>query len=179
MSAPPARAHRARRGPIPCPRGGWCSTTSPGPGVSAPNLDHIAIGPGGVFVVDAKNWTGRIEVRDQVLVQNGRRRESAVSSVTAAAIAVQEIVSPSPCAGVLCFVRGEPLAASSWNVTVCSTTTLVTTLTTRPPVLGPDDVRRCAEAVRVGTATRPVKPALHRPATRDAHRRSAGGRSWL
>lgn len=132
------------------------------PGRQRANLDHIAIGPGGVFVVDAKNWTGRIEVRDQVLVQNGRRRESAVSSVTAAAIAVQEMVSPAPCVGVLCFVRDEPLVASSWNVTVCSTTTLVTTLTTRPPVLGPDDVRRYAEAIRVGTATRTARPVSHR-----------------
>lgn len=132
------------------------------PGRQRANLDHVVIGPGGVFVVDAKNWTGRIEVRDQVLVQNGRRRESAVSSVTAAAIAVQGIVAPVPCIGVLCFVRDEPLVAASWNVTVCSTATLVTTLTSRPPVLGPDDVRRCAEAVRAGTAARPVPHAASR-----------------
>jgi len=105
------------------------------PGRQRANLDHVVIGPGGVFVVDAKNWTGRIEVRDQVLLQNGRRREGAVSSVTAAAIAVQEIVSPMPCTGILCFVRDEPLVAASWNVTVCSTATLVTTLTSRPLVL--------------------------------------------
>jgi hypothetical protein len=133
------------------------------PGRQRANLDHVVVGPGGVFVVDAKNWTGRIEVRDQVLVQNGRQRESAVSSVTAAAIAVQQLVSPAPCVGVLCFVREEPLATSSWNVAVCSTATLVATLTSRPPVLGPDDVRNCAEAVRAGTATRSVRPsAPHR-----------------
>jgi hypothetical protein len=132
------------------------------PGRQRANLDHVVIGPGGVFVVDAKNWTGHIEVRDQVLVQNGRQRESAVSSVTAAAIAVQEIVSPVPCTGVLCFVRDEPLVTASWNVTVCSTTTLVATLTSRPPALSPDDVRRCAEAVRVGTATRSVPHAATR-----------------
>jgi hypothetical protein len=130
------------------------------PGRQRANLDHVIIGPGGVFVVDAKNWTGRIEVRDQVLVQNGRRRESAVSSVTAAAIAVQEIVSPVPCTGVLCFVRDEPLVTSSWNVAVCSTANLVTTLTSRTVVLGPDDVRRCAEEIRVGTAPRAARPAV-------------------
>jgi len=28
------------------------------------NIDHIVIAPGGVFVVDAKNYTGRVELRD-------------------------------------------------------------------------------------------------------------------
>ena len=138
------------------------------PGRQRANIDHVLIGPSGVFVVDAKNWSGRIEVRDQVLRQNGRQRESAVSSVTTAAIAVQEIVSPIPCVGVLCFVRDEPLEASTWNVTVCSTTNLVTVLTFQPAVLGPDDVRRCAEAVRAGTATRTAPAA--------APRRQAGSR---
>jgi hypothetical protein len=134
------------------------------PGRQRANLDHVVVGPQGVFVVDAKNWSGRIEVRDGVLSQDGRQRESAVSSVTAAAIAVQGIVAPFPCVGVLCFVRDEPMATSSWNVAVCSTGNLVTMLTTRPVVLSPEDVRSCAEAVRVATAE-PVAPpvARHRP----------------
>jgi hypothetical protein len=70
----------------------------PWPGRQRANLDHVVVGPTGVFVVDAKNWSGRIEVRDGVLSQNGRQRESAVSSVTAAAISVQGIVAPYPCA---------------------------------------------------------------------------------
>lgn len=145
------------------------------PGRQRANLDHVVVGPGGVFVVDAKNWTGHIEVRDQALLQNGRQRESAVSSVTAAAIAVQEIVAPVPCVGVLCFVRDEPLATSSWNVTVCSTTTLVATLASRPPVLGPDDVRRCVEAVRVATAMRTVRPAApHQPDNKKRHAKKRG-----
>lgn len=129
------------------------------PGRQRANLDHVVIGPGGVFVVDAKHWTGRIAVRDEVLSQNGRRRADAVSSVAAAATAVQQIVSPYSCGAILCFVRDEPLATSSRNVTVCSTTNLVTMLTSRPTVLAPDDVRRCAEAVRAGTATRAARPA--------------------
>lgn len=148
----------------------------PWPGRQRANLDHVVVGPGGVFVIDAKNWTGRIEVRDQVLVQNGRRRESAVSSITAAAIAVQQLVSPAPCVGVLCFVRDEPLASSSWNVAVCSTATLVVTLTSRPPVLGPDDVRNCAEAVRVGTATPSVRPSAPHRYGNNARRSKKRGR---
>ena len=132
----------------------------------------MVIGPGGVFVVDAKNWSGRVEVRDQVLMQNGRRRESAVSSVTAAAIAVQDIVSPVPCTGVLCFVRDEPVNASSWNVSVCSTANLVEVLSSRPATLGPDDVRRCVDAVVRGTTrSAVVSSAGRRSSSRPAKRR--------
>lgn len=31
---------------------------------SRANIDHLAIGPAGVFVIDAKNYTGQVEVRD-------------------------------------------------------------------------------------------------------------------
>ena len=59
------------------------------PGRPRANIDHVVIGPGGVFVVDAKNWSGRVEVRDQVLMQNGRQRERPSVSAAEAAIAVQ------------------------------------------------------------------------------------------
>ena len=102
------------------------------PGRQRANLDHVVIGPGGVFVVDAKNWSGRIEVRDHVLTQNGRRREEAVSSVAAAAIAVHALVSPLDCDGVLCFVRNDEVIATPGNVTVCSTANLVGVLDLSP-----------------------------------------------
>ena len=142
------------------------------PGRQRANIDHVVIGPGGVFVVDAKNWSGRIEVRDQVLAQNGRGRESAVSSVTAATIAVQDIVAPARCTGVLCFVRDEPVNAASWQVTVCSTANLVGVSSSRPAVLGPDDVRRCVDAVVRGTTRSATGPSAgRRPDSRPAKRR--------
>lgn len=47
------------------------------------NLDHLLIGPGGVVVVDAKNWSGEVTVRDGVLRANGRRRDSELDKVRA------------------------------------------------------------------------------------------------
>src|SRR3954452_18934163 len=41
------------------------------PGRRFANIDHIVIGPGGVFVVDSKNWSGNITVSAGVLRQNG------------------------------------------------------------------------------------------------------------
>lgn len=37
------------------------------------NLDHLAIGPGGVFVLNTKNLTGTLKVHERVIYQNGHR----------------------------------------------------------------------------------------------------------
>jgi hypothetical protein len=131
------------------------------PGRQCANIDHVAIGPGGVFVIDAKNWSGRVEVRDEVLLQNGRRREPTVVSAAQAAIAVQGLVPPpAHCMGVLCFVRDEPLVAWARDVMVCSTSNLATMLTSRPHVLSPEGVRGCADALRSGMGRRAQRPTV-------------------
>ncbi|WP_210649190.1 nuclease-related domain-containing protein [Nocardioides sp. SYSU D00065] len=154
---------------------GWVALHDlPWPGRQRANLDHVVVGPGGVFVVDAKNWSGRIEVRDQVLTQNGRRREEAVAGAAEAAITLQSIVSVShSCTGVLCFVRDEPMTGWARGVMVCSTSNLTTMLTSRPPVLGADDVRACVEAIRAG-AQRTMRTTVSRSERRTTKRR--GGR---
>ena len=78
------------------------------PGRPRANIDHIAVGPGGVFVIDSKNWAGSIAVRDGVLLQNGRRRESTVAGAGEAALAITGLLGNLPATGVLCFVRDEP-----------------------------------------------------------------------
>ncbi|HEX5917724.1 MAG TPA: NERD domain-containing protein [Nocardioides sp.] len=122
------------------------------PGRQRANLDHVVVGPGGVFVVDAKNWSGRVEVRDQVLRQNGRQREQTVVSAAEAAIALQGIVPPPAyCMGVLCFVRDEPLTGWARDVMVCSTGNLTSMLLSRPSVLSAEDVRRSVDAITLMT----------------------------
>lgn len=141
---------------------GWVALHDlPWPGRQRANLDHVVVGPGGVFIVDAKNWSGRIEVRDQVLLQNGRKRESTVASAAEAAIAVQAVVpSPALCMSVLCFVRDEPLTGCSRDVLVCSTQNLADMLTSRPTALGPDDVRACVDAIRAGAVRTKAAPRV-------------------
>lgn len=119
------------------------------PGRPRANMDHVVIGPGGVFVVDAKNWSGTIEVQDHVLKQNGRQREQTVSSAAECAIALQRTLPVSHlCRSVLCFVGDNTLSGWARDVMVCSSSNLVTMLLSRPDVLGPDEVERCAAAVR-------------------------------
>lgn len=55
------------------------------PGRRRANIDHVAIGPAGILVVDAKNWSGSVTVRDGVVRQNGYRRTRQVEGVRQAA----------------------------------------------------------------------------------------------
>lgn len=58
------------------------------PGRPKANIDHIAVGPGGIVVVDAKNWTGEVAVTSGVLRQNGYSRERETTSAATATAAV-------------------------------------------------------------------------------------------
>ena len=80
------------------------------------NLDHIAIGPAGVFVVDAKAWTGKVTVAGNVLRQNGRSRVSHVVGVREQASELGYLLrelglDPRPYVRpVMCFVESGPEA---------------------------------------------------------------------
>ena len=52
------------------------------PGRRRANIDHVAIGPAGIVVVDAKNWSGVVSAHHGRLRQNGNRRDNSSSSTT-------------------------------------------------------------------------------------------------
>jgi hypothetical protein len=137
------------------------------PGRRYANIDHVAVGPGGVFVIDSKNWTGSIAVRDHVLRQNGRSRETTVAAAADAAIAVAAItasVPPQQVQSVLCFVRDEPVTGWARDVIVCTTGNIAQMLLTRPSVLDEAQVRQAALELDISLreATAPALPALPR-----------------
>jgi hypothetical protein len=84
---------------------------------SRANIDHIAIGPSGVFVIDAKKYTGRVESRDvgglfrtdERLYVNNRDRSKLVDGVLRQLDVVRAALGDGGLAdvevrGVLCFV---------------------------------------------------------------------------
>ena len=85
------------------------------PGTRA-NIDHIVVGPSGVFVVDAKKYTGAIEVRDrgglfridERLYVNNRDRTSKVEGVLGQLEVVRTALGDAfpnvEVQGVLCFI---------------------------------------------------------------------------
>jgi nuclease-like protein len=90
------------------------------PGTRA-NIDHIFVAPAGLFVVDAKNYRGRIELRDRGSFLHpdhrlyvGRRDCSSLATglgwqvaAVAAALAAAGVDPLPPVTPVLCFVDGE------------------------------------------------------------------------
>lgn len=114
------------------------------PGRPLANIDHIAIGPGGIVVVDAKNWTGDVVLRDGVLRQNGYRREREVDGVAQAAAAVTALLAPQHRARVSAMIclaaQDQPPAASGPGVTVVGRLQLAEHLVALPPRMTPYDV---------------------------------------
>lgn len=114
------------------------------PGRPMANIDHIAIGPGGIVVVDTKNWTGEVLLRDGVLRQNGYRREREVDAVAQAAAAVTALLAPqhrSSVAAVICLAAQDQAPASSGpGVTVVGRLQIAEHLVSLPPRLTPYDV---------------------------------------
>lgn len=78
------------------------------PGRPKANLDHLLVGPGGVIVVDAKNWTGNVHLHNGLLKQNGYSREREVSGVVEQCAAVAALLEPQHrrlAQGWLCMVQ--------------------------------------------------------------------------
>lgn len=83
---------------------------------SRANIDHILVMPGGVWVVDAKNYTGRVELRRsggllsprvEKLTVRGRDCTSLVEQSIRQVERVREVTPAVPVTGVLCFYRAE------------------------------------------------------------------------
>jgi hypothetical protein len=64
------------------------------PGRPKAMLDHVLVGPGGVLVVDAKNWTGEVNVAAGVLWQGRFARTQSVEGALAQCAAVASILAP-------------------------------------------------------------------------------------
>ena len=92
------------------------------PGTRA-NIDHLAVGPGGVTVIDAKNYKGKVRIerrgglfsrRRAELRIDGSDRTKLVEGVRRQIEVIQAALSAAhygaiPVEGALCFVNGEGL----------------------------------------------------------------------
>ncbi|MGY4543834.1 hypothetical protein ACVWY0_003777 [Arthrobacter sp. UYNi723] len=109
------------------------------PGRPKANLDHVLVGPGGVVVVDAKNWTGEVRVAAGVLWQGRFARTQSVDGALAQCAAVASVLAPPHRR----FVR--PLICLTWqpdlfgitnsDVAVAGADRVVAAVLALPPVL--------------------------------------------
>ena len=113
------------------------------PGRRVVNIDHIVMGRAGMFVIDSRDWSGQLEVRSQVLMQDGSSREATIALLTDSAKAMAEVVpdlDPQHVVPVLCFDRDEPLSGWAGEVLVCTTGNLLDLLVAQKRVWQPAEV---------------------------------------
>ena len=107
------------------------------------SLDHVVVGPKGVFVIDSLKWSGRLTVANEQVRLNGSVRDSELVGAGEAAAAVTALVGfgARDVQPVLCFVREEWLTGTARDVLVCSTANLDTMLLGRSARLRPEQIR--------------------------------------
>lgn len=121
------------------------------PGRPQANIDHIAVGPGGVVVIDAKNWSGTVTVRDGVLRQNGYQRARQADGVAQASAAVTTLLPPehrTATRAVLCLAAQDQVAEPVQGVDVVGRWQLPELLLGLPPRLSVYEVADIARALQ-------------------------------
>lgn len=143
------------------------------PGRPQANIDHIAIGPGGIVVIDAKNWSGSVTTGGRALRQNGYSREREVEGVAQATAAVTALLDPTYRAttrAVLCLAAHdqEPTTLGP-GVTVVGRLQLAAWLATLPARLTPFDVADIGRLLGSELAQPPRPKRSHGRAPRTSH----------
>jgi hypothetical protein len=122
------------------------------PGRKRANIDHVAVGPAGIFVVDAKNWSGTVTVRDGKLRQNGYHRDKEVAAAKQAGEDVGALLQLPWALHVIPVIAlagaGSGGVDQCQGVTVVGHDQLVAWATTLPPQLTPGDVLGIASHLR-------------------------------
>jgi hypothetical protein len=117
----------------------------PWPGQRDATIEHVAVGPGGVFVIDSAESSGRRQVRRDVLRRNGRLRERTATAATQASEALLELVpelEPWRVRPVVCVDHEDQVMGWARKVMVCSPSSLVPMILTHPDALNAKDRAR-------------------------------------
>lgn len=85
------------------PHGWWAIHDRRLPGGTNANIDHVVVGPGGVFTVDAKNYRGELTVTRTGPAVNGRSQVDNLKQASSQAEAVSGLLRI-PVTPVLCYV---------------------------------------------------------------------------
>lgn len=136
-----------------------------------PSIDHIAVGPTGVFVIDTRSWPGRVSVLRGALWHNTEPRTGVLHETAAAAASVSDLAASARfdyVHGVICLPGSNLPATWVDGVLVCSAAHLVNELTSYVEVIpgGVGKVVATDIERRLHGDGRPrrAKPAAPRPA---------------
>ncbi len=150
------------------------------PGTRRGDIDHLVVGPGGVFVLDSKNWRGDVRLTGGRLWQGdddvSDHLQSLIDQVTAVEGAlVDHGLAPLEVVGAMVFVGQRLPVTTAGRAHVLDDGRLITWLRARGQRLSPAAVEQLACALdtvvpRVDPTDAPVVPvARPRPRARSAH----------
>jgi hypothetical protein len=134
-------------------------------------IDHVVVGPSGVFVLNTETWSGPVTVEEGTLRQNGYSRAQQTEAVHRAALVVGLSLGASWAAlvvPVICLDGSSALAPTPVGpVTVLSLDHLSGWLLSHPNLLTPPGIRQVVRCLRVALpgANAVADPA--QPAARD------------
>ena len=140
------------------------------PGRQRANIDHIAVGPGGVLVIDAKNWSGDVRLHNGELRRNGYSRQQETASVLTQCAEVAALLEPqhrSLAQGWICLVGQPDLSGTTTSgVTVVGIDRLADAVLAVPQVLEEASVGIVHDYLK-GLLTGPTSPGVATPALLD------------
>jgi Nuclease-related domain len=134
---------------------------------SRTNIDHVMLGPPGVFVIDSKNWSGTVEVTADTVLHSGRNRERELAALLWEASAVDQAlreglaVAGIQAVAVMCVqgarvTRPRGRSDPRYGVQVLGAGQLVAWLRAQPLRLKPDEVAGLAELCQQRLARPPA-----------------------
>lgn len=130
------------------------------------NIDMVVVGPTGVFVVDAKRWSGSVTVDGGVLRQNGHGRGDEVAAVAREAEVVRGVLVEAlsahgrtdavPVEPMICFVGDAALGglASVGHVTIVDGLSAYDVISRRRPVITGEWTTWIADRIAASLAER-------------------------
>lgn len=132
-------------------RGGWRPVHDRA--LDKANIDHIVIGPGGVYAIDSKNWKGTIKVSNGEVVVDGNVRSRVPGSCRSTAAKINSRVSGSTgngawVQGVVVFWGDFPQRVVESNkVVYVAGDALAEWLHARPPKLSGIEIDEIAHVI--------------------------------
>lgn len=139
------------------------------PGGRYGHVDHVVVGPSGVYVVDTKTWSSDVTVLGGVLRHEGSAQDSVVASLGEAAASVALLTSGVPqrlVKPVLCVGGAVGLETHLGSLLVCSTDRLAPMLEARIHSMSTHQIKNTADHLRDHLHDRD----LVRVAAREGHR---------
>jgi hypothetical protein len=138
----------------------------PWPGRPGALIDHVVVGPGGVFVIVTSDLGENIQIRRDVLGRNGRRRDKVLGRAIQAAEALGTAlpdVDPMFIRSVVCFAREEMIMDWGRQVMVCSTASVVPMLGNQPTVVNPAERDALCASIEVAIRAANLVPGSRPP----------------